>query len=55
MVCSEDIFAEINSEGDDKPVMVPVMMCMIMVYVCNDFKDFGKIKFSNQNKQNFIS
>ena len=51
MLCSEDISAEINSEEDEKPVMVPVMMCMIMGCTCNDFKDFGKFKFSNQNKQ----
>ena len=51
MLCSEDIFAEINSEEDEKPVMVPVMMCMIMGCACNDFKDLGKFKFANQNKQ----
>ena len=27
MLCSEDISAEINSEEDEKLVMVPVMMC----------------------------
>ena len=37
-----------NSEEDEKPVRVPVMMCMIMGCVCNDFKDFGKFKFVNQ-------
>ena len=36
MLCSKDIIAEINSEEDEKPVMV----C-----ACNDFKDFGKFKF----------
>ena len=44
-----------NNEEDEKPVVVPVMMCMIMGCACNDFKDFGKFKFANQNEQNFIS
>ena len=55
MTWSEDISAEINSEEDEKPVVVPVMMCMIMGCACNDFKDFGRFKFANQNNQNFIS
>ena len=39
MLYSEDIFAEINSEEDEKPVMVPVYAMSWMVCVCNDFKD----------------
>ena len=49
------MITEIDSEEDEKPVRVPVMMCMIMGCTCNDFKDFGRFKFANQNKQNFIS
>ena len=50
MLCSEDIFAEINSEEDEKPVMVLVYAILWMGCICNDFKDFGKFKFSNQNE-----
>ena len=50
MLCSEDIFAEINSEEDEKLVMVPVYAMLWMGCICNDFKDFGKFKFVNQNE-----
>ena len=50
MLCSEDISAKINSEEDEKPVMVPIYAILWMGCVCNDFKDFGKFKFANQNE-----
>ena len=48
MLCLEDIIVEINSEEDEKPVRVPVMVCMIMECICNDLKDLGRFKFANQ-------
>ena len=50
MLYSEDISAEINSEEDEKPVMVPdEMMCM--TYVCNVFKD---LTGQTRNETHFI-
>ena len=43
MLCSEDIFAEINSEEDEKLVMVHVMMCMICMQC---FQGFIRLKFA---------
>ena len=45
MICSEDISAEINSEEDEKPVMVPVYEMLRMGCVCNDFKDSQRLRF----------
>ena len=54
MLCSKDITAEINSEEDEKRVMVPIYAMSWMICVCNDFKDFGKFKFANQNEINIL-
>ena len=48
------IFVEINSEEDEKPVMVPVYEMLWMGCVCNGFKDFGKFKFANQNETKIL-
>ena len=54
MLCPEDIFVEINIEEDEKPVMVPIYAMLWMGCVCNDFKDFGKFKFANQNETKIL-
>ena len=54
MLYSEVIIAEINSEDDEKPVMKPVYAMSWMICVCNDFKDFGKFKFANQNETKIL-
>ena len=44
MLFQKTSLLEINSEEDEKPVMVPVYAMIWMGCVCNDFKDFGKFK-----------
>ena len=46
--------AEINTEEDAKLAMKPVYTMICMACVCNDFKDFGKFKFANQNETKIL-
>ena len=52
MLCSEDIFAEINSEEDEKLVMVPAYAMLWMISICNDFKEIRNSNFLLDKKGN---
>ena len=54
ILCSEVIIAKINNGEDEKPVMRHVYALICMACVCNDFKDFGKFKFVNQNETKIL-